>query len=265
MDAPQTLTVSGRVCPQQHGICVIVHDSKIGVTLGEENPLGLLSLTLTRRNARPFLLIATYIPPANNGPNRDRRKTLLLQISDILSREKRFHGGFAVIGDTNAQIGPYNGRLSALTPVNHAEIINTILRPHDCSPVDGRREVAEPTSSGWKYNSPGQVKLPTAEATYIIIPNEVSATAIPNITYPLVHGWHRPRAAIVGLTPEADAEPVATRRKLPPQPPAYSDPFWTQSFESRNEEVRPCHRTCRTRGCASAYPICNANTRMLNS
>jgi len=88
-------------------------------------------------------------------------------IDDILAREKRFHGGFAVVGDINVQIGPYGGRLSTLLPVNHAEFIYTILGPHDCSPVDGRLEIAEPTSSPWKKNTRDKVAPPTAEATYI--------------------------------------------------------------------------------------------------
>lgn len=245
VDAPQTLTGGGKVCGQNHGVCVIVHDPEITVILGEENPLGLLCLTLKRRNARPFLLIATYLPPTKKGMNNDRRKTLMLHIDDILSREKRLHGGFAVVGDINVQIGPYGGRLSTLSPVHHTEFINKILGPHDCSPVDGRLELAEPTSSSWKNKSPGQVKPPTAEATYIIVPTDARAIAIPNIEYPHVHGWHRPRIAIVGLIPEDEAEPVPPKRVLPPQPPAYSDPLWTQSFESRNEEVRAIERAAR--------------------
>ena len=237
-DAPPTVTQSGQRAAQNGGIAIVVHDSSIKVVPLADDARGLIALSLRRPDARPFLLVAVYLPPASS-PRKDWRVPVLERAADIIRREAPHHGGHALVGDLNSQIGPFGGRLAtASTSTNHHDLVRLILLPHAMMPVAGRATAAPLTSPRI-----GTDAGPAAEVDYIITRADACAVAIQTVDPPHIASWHRPIGAIIALEPvPTAATSVEPARAHPPRPPPYPAPFWAEHFHNMNAALRNAER-----------------------
>lgn len=220
----------------QYGVAILVHSDTAEIEEVGAHSDGFIALSISLPGARPFLLIGAYLPPAAS-PVKERRQSVLTCVSELITREAHKYSTVVLAGDLNAQIGDLNGRRhSALPAQNSRALVDTILRPHNMSPIAGRYSTADATSPPIMAQR-GQAVVPVTEVDYIITHNTTPAIAL-CLDYVGERGWHRPVGAIIALEPAGiAAPPPPAKRRRPQRPPPYGSSYWTDAFHSVNNDL----------------------------